>query len=337
MKSPEKIFMICFLVCIMCIPARAANRYRPSSADALVVISQKQLRSDIEFLSDSLCDGRSCTQRGGSEAAMWTERRFRRLGLVPFDGHYGWGFDAQGHRCHNIIGMLPVDRSYDNAGYIIVGAHYDNIGRLDGKLYPGADSNASGMAAMLSIADLFRYVRSGGGKVRQNIIFVAFDAKQLSLAGSYAMMDLIEEGKLTDPYSGKTIRKEDITVMVNLDILGSTASPIHKENPNYLLMLGGKTEHNNLLRTASYRFDSLFDLAYDYYGSSGFTDMFLNRVSDQRAFREHGVYSVLFTSGITMNINRTTDTIETLDLSVLKNRICLISRWIDKVMNMTAN
>lgn len=335
MRLLEKILSICLLACLPQTRILASGVLRPSSAEAFVVVSEKQLRNDVEFLASEICQGRSTTQRGGTEAATWSARRFGQLGLMPFDGHYSWGFSAEGHVCQNVIGMLPTDRTYSKPGYVIIGAHYDNIGSLDGKTYPGADSNASGMAAMLGIADMFRFIRSGGGRIPQNMIFVAFDAKQLSLAGSYAVMDLIEEGTLKDPVSGHVITKDDITLMVNLDILGSTASPIHNGKKNYMLMLGGRPEHNDLLRFTSYRMENPLDLGFDYYGSKGFTDMFLNRVSDQRAFLEKGIYSVLFTSGITMDVNKTTDTVDKLDFAILKARVCLICRWVEKIMNQT--
>lgn len=288
------------------------------------------MMDDIRFLSSEICAGRASTQTGATEASMWACRRFRELGLMPFDGHYGWSFATEGHVCHNIVGMIPTDRSYDNNKYVIIGAHIDNLGKLEGKLYPGADSNASGVAAMLALAEMFRHIRSGGGELRQNIIFVAFDAKQLSLAGSNSFWKSIESGSLKDPISGETLSKKNITIMVNLDILGGVGTPIHPERKDYLLMLGGDTDDNTLLRVTNYRQESSLDLGYDYYGSKGFTEMFLNRVSDQKTFREHGVKAVMFTSGISMYTNRTTDTADMIDVSVLKKRVCLIYRWLDK-------
>jgi hypothetical protein len=65
------------------------------------------------------------------------------------------------------------------------------------------------------------------------------------------------------------------------------------------------------------------DLDYTYYGSKNFTDVFY-RLSDQRVFIDNGIPSVLFTSGISMNTNRTRDTAETLDYEVFKKRIFLL-------------
>ena len=55
----------------------------------------------------------------------------------------------------NVLAVLPGadPRLRDEA--IVLGAHYDHLGRRDGVTYPGADDNASGVAALLEIARSF--------------------------------------------------------------------------------------------------------------------------------------------------------------------------------------
>ena len=74
------------------------------------------------------------------------------------------------------------------------------------------------------------------------------------------------------------------------------------------------------------------ELAWDYYGSKDFTRLFYRRISDQRVFLENGIPSVMFTSGITLMNNKPQDTPESLDYDVLKDRIRLIFRYLDKVL-----
>ena len=49
-------------------------------------------------------------------------------------------------------------------------------------------------------------------------------------------------------------------------------------------------------------------------------------------FIDNKIPAVLFTSGITMNTNRTRDTAETLDYEVFKKRIYLIFDWLEKML-----
>ena len=120
-----------------------------------------RLEEQMHFLTDSLCEGRSTGSRGGALAAMWIAKEFSRLGLSETDSTWFRGFiAASGEKGRNVIGLLPGSVQGSRRRYILVGAHYDHIGTLGHTLYPGADSNASGVVSMLTLADLF----SGDGK-----------------------------------------------------------------------------------------------------------------------------------------------------------------------------
>ena len=91
-------------------------------------------------------------------------------------------------------------------------------------------------------------------------------------------------------------------------------------------------DRRQVLNTCNNRPDLRMDIGLDYYGSKNFTKMFY-RLSDQRIFVDNKIPAVLFTSGITMNTNKTTDTVSTLDLEILQKRIWLIFHWIETMTN----
>ena len=286
--------------------------------------SESALRSKVEFLSDSLCAGRGMGTRGGSEAAFWLLRQFSALNLTPI-GHFAHSFTMSDKVGHNIIGSIPGRRS---GKYIIVMAHYDNLGTLDGKLYPGADSNASGVAALLSLAQAFSHSYKASGQCDHTLIFAALDGRQANMAGAGALCRELLDSKLKDPRTGFIINKEDIVQVVNLDIVGSCLAPLDAKRPDYLIMLGGKSYQNDLLSFINRSQDIGLDLGFDYYGSRDFTELFYKKICDQRPFIENGIPAVLFTSGITLRTNRTDDVASSLDYSVLRRRIELIYHWI---------
>src|SRR5207244_11788025 len=63
---------------------------------------------------------------------------------------------------------------------VVIGAHYDPLGRADGVVYPGADDNASGTAVVLGLARAFA---AAGGSSR-TLVFALFGAEELGLIGS---------------------------------------------------------------------------------------------------------------------------------------------------------
>ena len=61
----------------------------------------------------------------------------------------------------------------------MLSAHYDHLGIRDGRIYPGADDNASGVAALLEMA-----AQCMAQPFRQDLVFAAFDAEEGGLHGA---------------------------------------------------------------------------------------------------------------------------------------------------------
>ncbi len=298
-------------------------------------MTEESLLREISFLSDTLCKGRATGTAGNVDVAFWIKRKFERAGLKCFSGSYSSHFiTPTGAHAHNVIGMLPGALSMPRDRYVIVGAHFDHLGELGGSVYPGDDDNASGTVAMTSLADIFGAMREMGKVYDSNILFVAFDAKEMNMAGSEALWKLIEYGMLKDPLTGATVSRDKIELMVNIDQIGSTLSPVNKDRKDYLIMLGTqslpKGKRMNLEACNGLHNINL-DLCLSYYGSETFTRVFY-RLSDQRVFVDNGIPAVLFTSGITMNTNKTRDTAASLDMNILKKRITLIYHWLESML-----
>ena len=334
-KNSVKAVMMVFMTFFIWINAGAQEGWMAQHSAAKNLIWESKLERQMTFLTDTICQGRGTGSRASKEAAFWIEREFRKTGLQMIDSTYSKHFFAgHGHIGHNIIGMIPGSTKEPRDRYIIVGAHYDHLGQLEGKIYPGADANASGVTAMLSLAQMFSSMKTLGKSYPSSIIFVAFDGKELSMAGSLAFWAMLQEGSLHDPLTGDSITPEKIDLMVNIDQIGSTLSPLSKNRPDYLIMLGThslKHPDRDLLEFCNRSYDINLDIALDYYGSKNFTDIFYT-LSDQKIFVENKIPAVLFTSGITMNTNKTWDTVENLNMNVLKKRIYLIYHWIDHIL-----
>ncbi len=88
--------------------------------------------------------------------------------------------------------------------YLVVGAHYDHIG-VDprGRIGYGADDNASGMAALMEIAEAFV-----AAKPRRTVLLCAFAGEEDGLLGSQAFCARLPIGR------------EHIVAMINLDMIG---------------------------------------------------------------------------------------------------------------------
>jgi hypothetical protein len=93
-------------------------------------------------------------------------------------------------RAENVIGLIPGSDINVKEQHVVVGAHYDHIGyghygtpdsRSAGSIHHGADDNASGVAALLYIAERLAAVSP---KPSRTIVFAAFSGEELGLHGS---------------------------------------------------------------------------------------------------------------------------------------------------------
>lgn len=332
--SAKNVFMT-FFALIFCINAFGQDIWAEEEAKALAIVSEDIIMKDIVFLSDSLCQGRATGSQGNIEAGQMIARRFEESGLTRIGESWESEFHVRrGTKGKNIIGILPGAYTLPCERYIIIGAHYDHIGTLGGKLYPGADANASGVAAMTALAQIFGEMRKMGKIFNKNLIFVAFDAKEHDFLGSTSLWNMIEYGRLKNPVTGESITKDKIDLMVNIDQIGCTLSPIRKERKDYLIMLGTPSlpkAQRGLLNKCNTESGTGLDIALDYYGSANFTKVFY-RLSDQRIFVDNKIPAVLFTSGITMNTNKVWDSPETIDRKIMLKRTKLIYHWLSKML-----
>ena len=323
-----KLFIISFLA--TAIPAWGQG-YTISPINADVVLKTDHIRANVEYLCSPELGGRATGTTGGRAAATWLEGNFRVLGLQPLGGAWLHGFNTSEGLARNVVGLIPG--SATPARYVILMAHYDNLGYLNGTFYPGADSNASGVAALLEIAGMVTRMNTCHKIYRNGLILVALDAKEKNQGGAMELWRLISSGKLLDPVSGQPVQPSQISLVVNLDQLGSTLAPLTEGNPRYLMMLSNDGDNRrNSLAGANKDKGLGLEIGYDYYGSKDFTRLFFRRISDQRIFLEHGVPAVMFTSGITFLNNKPEDTPESLNYDVLTERIRLIFRFLDRVM-----
>ena len=87
----------------------------------------------------------------------------------------------------NVIGVLPGSDPKLKGEAIVIGAHYDHLGRggegslaaREGDIHHGADDNASGVAGVLELARML-----SSQKLKRTVVFIAFSGEEEGLIGS---------------------------------------------------------------------------------------------------------------------------------------------------------
>jgi len=88
------------------------------------------------------------------------------------------GVESELVTVRNVLGMIE---GVNKNEFIVVGAHYDHLGKYNGYIFNGADDNGSGTVGVLSIA---RALKATGKKPEKTIIFAAWTAEEKGLLGS---------------------------------------------------------------------------------------------------------------------------------------------------------
>ncbi len=80
----------------------------------------------------------------------------------------------------NVVARLGVGRGFEGE-LVLVGAHWDHLGAPGGVLHPGADDNASGIAALLAAAESLARERPTSAR---EIVFAAWTGEESGRLGS---------------------------------------------------------------------------------------------------------------------------------------------------------
>lgn len=113
----------------------------------------------------------------------------------------------------NVVMLLPGEDAELNKQYLIIGAHADHLGMGGSSsrkpdttaIHPGADDNASGVGAMLELAEKFALTK---GSHKRSLIFIAFSGEEMGLLGSKYFVE------------NAGIDLSSVNAMINLDMLG---------------------------------------------------------------------------------------------------------------------
>ncbi len=183
--------------------------------------SAERLGATVARLADPALEGRGFGTPGAAEAGRWLAEAFAAAGLMPGGDDGGWfqttrgraGEPAREEEVRNVVGLVPGRRYGVGPEAVVVGAHYDGLGRGEvggrtqdrGQIHPGADDNASGVAVLLELARAM-----AGQRPERTVVFAAFGGEEVGRLGSRHFVDAHAAGR---PLA-----------MVNLDTVGRLGS-----------------------------------------------------------------------------------------------------------------
>ena len=183
-------------------------------------------------------------------------------------------------KAHNIaIKILGSDPELKEE-VVLIGAHSDHVGKDNrGRVFGGADDNASGTAAVMEIAKAFYSLEQ---KPKRTILCLLFTAEEKGLLGSRFYVD------------HPLVPLEKTYAMINLDMIG--------RNDLQQISVAGRFQFPKLYEFVKQANETSINMEIN------FTIEELLQNSDHYPFMRHNIPSVFFNSGLHDQLHRPEDT-----------------------------
>lgn len=285
------------------------------SSDVFSKNSKEKIPTSKEIVTTLCSDkfqGRLTGSDGNEKAGEYIAKTFKDIGLDYYvaDSYYekyqvvisnfGGGGIASKVETVNVIGVI---KGKDSKKAVVISAHYDHLGYVDGKIFRGALDNASGVSALIKIAHTLKE-KSKDKPFKMDIIFCAFNGEEELLSGSRTF---VNELKAKSMYNG--------LYNINIDCIGA------KEGETNLAL-------NNISKISGKLYDAVkATLKKD---NIGFKDITVRGGSDYMSFEDANIPNIFFVQeNIEKLVHKPSDTPDILDYEQIDKIANAISDFVE--------
>ena len=235
---------------------------------------------------------------------------------------------AEPVRIHNVLGIVEGRDSRRRGELVVVGAHLDHDGvDENGRIYRGADDNASGTAAVMAAAAAFAEAAAHGERPARAVLFALWNGEEKGELGAEAFADAPQPARrvVANINLDMVGRHEDVPDAGDWRFAGfprvdaaSSANTLHVLGYSYAPRLAADVRQANAAVGLSLRED------YDV----GAQDL-LHR-SDQWPFLRRGIPAVFLTTGLHPDYHTPDDEAARIDFGKLERvaRLAARAAWI---------
>lgn len=209
----------------------------------------------------------------------------------------------------NVLGVIPGTDLKNE--WVVISAHYDHLGVSGDEVYNGADDNASGITAILEIAQAFKNAEINGYKPRRSILFLLVSGEEKGLLGSKYFTD------------HPVYPLEKTMVDLNIDMVGRRDEK-HQESNNYIYLIGAdklSKELNKISEMVNATYSQL-DLDYTFNADDD-PNRFYYR-SDHYNFAKNNIPVIFYFNGTHEDYHQLSDTADKIELDALQKRAKLV-------------
>ena len=194
------------LIALVC--SCSSSKKTSNSNEVKPEITEKAIRASMEYLTSDELEGRATGTEGIEKAAVFIENYLKSNGIKPYFKTYRDSFKLNDLDGYNIVGLIEGNDPKLKNEYIILGGHYDHIGKgkvVEGdSIANGANDDASGTIAAMEFGRYFAQTKSN----KRSILITLYDAEELGLKGSAHLAKRLKDKGL------------NVYTMINFEMIG---------------------------------------------------------------------------------------------------------------------
>ena len=224
----KKILFLASLLVIACGSPKLISTTNPVATETDLGITkvnfakQENVSNTLKFLASDENEGRDSGSKGIEKASIFLENMMKENNIKPYFKTYRDTLSNFDKPAYNIVGFIEGNDSKLKNEYVIIGAHYDHIGKIAAvngdEIANGANDNASGSTAVSEVMKYFAKYKTN----KRSLIIVFFSAEEKGLLGSKHLAKKLKAANL------------DLYFMFNFEMIG-----VPMQNKDFLLYLTG--------------------------------------------------------------------------------------------------
>ena len=194
----------------------------------------------------------------------------------------------------NVLGYIPGSDSLLCEELIVITAHYDHVGIIEGEIHNGADDDGSGTVSVLELAEAFQEAVKAGKGPKRSVLLMTVVGEEKGLLGS-------------EWYADHPIWPLEQTVAnLNIDMIGRV-DEAHPDDDRYVYLIGSDKLSSELHDISENANSTYTNLALDYtFNAPDDPNRFYYR-SDHYNFAKNNIPVIFYFSGVHEDYHRPGD------------------------------
>jgi len=210
------------------------------SIDGTAFADEVNVSETLKFLTSDELEGRNSGSAGIEKASVYLEDLLKNNGIKPYFKSYRDTLSNYEKTSYNVVGYIEGTDPVLKNEYVIIGAHYDHIGKISAvngdDIANGANDNAAGTTAVSEVAKYFGKSKSN----KRSLLFVFFSAEEKGLLGSKHLAAKLKQQNM------------NLYFMFNYEMVG-----VPMQNRDMLMYITGFGKSNMAAKMNEYSGDKL--------------------------------------------------------------------------------